>query len=569
MSDFTRPRLGCDRLVSRAKVIENQVPVTPKLGAAAVASPSEILIASILPAPSAIGVPSSEFPIAPVALTARKSVRPLPSHRLALRYTSYHLDHFTFGSSSSHSPSDHSSSGHSSSGHSLSGHTPPDTTDADSSTPSRFVHPPLARTLRCSEAYLCWRSAPLSSMYPPTTSESSAGDSYFESSVGLSRKRYTSLAATVNLSIHATRALVPFHADLLPTCNRFRDSTSPEDSIEEDIDTDVLEDIKADDTVRDNHRQQPTFKMPNLRGQNVARAYMAGSNERKPHNRPLPLYNKCKLHHEGPCTVRCRKRNKVGNLTRDFTKKETKGRPEEKRLEDVPTVRDLPEVFPKDLLGLQPTRQVEFQIDLFPESLQGSRVYSKIDLRSGYHQLRVQEEDIQKTAFKTRYSHYEFQVMPFGLTNAPAIFMNLMNRVCKPYLDKFVIIFIDDILIYSKGKEKHVEHLKLILVLLKKEKLYAKFSKCDFWLSKRHYLHGTKCVVFTDHKSLQHILDQKELNMRQRRWLELLSDYQCEIRYHPGKANVVADALSRKEQNKPLRVRALVLKIGLNLHVQI
>ncbi|GKC69684.1 putative reverse transcriptase domain-containing protein [Tanacetum coccineum] len=85
----------------------------------------------------------------------------------------------------------------------------------------------------------------------------------------------------------------------------------------------------------------------------------------------------------------------------------------------------------------------------------------------------------------------------------------------------------------------------------------------------RHYLYGTKCVVFTDHKSLQHILDQKELNMRQRRWLELLSDYDCEIRYHPGKANVVADALSRKERNKPLRVRALVLTTGLNLPVQI
>ncbi|GKF37747.1 retrotransposon protein, putative, ty3-gypsy subclass, partial [Tanacetum coccineum] len=218
--------------------------------------------------------------------------------------------------------------------------------------------------------------------------------------------------------------------------------------------------------------------------------------------------------------------------------------------------------------------------------------------------------------------------------------MDLMNRECKPYLYKFVIIFIDDILIYSKCEEEHVEHLKLILELLKKEELYAKFLKCEFWLSKvqflghvidsegihvdpakiesikdwaspktpteihqflglgavlmqrekviayasrqlkiheknytthdlelraavfglkmwRHYLHGMKCVVFTDHKSLQHILDQKELNMRQRRWLELLSDYDCEIRYHPRKANVVADALSRKERIKPVRVQAL------------
>ncbi|GJS78640.1 putative reverse transcriptase domain-containing protein [Tanacetum coccineum] len=301
--------------------------------------------------------------------------------------------------------------------------------------------------------------------------------------------------------------------------------------------------------------------------------------------------------------------------------------------------------------------------------------------------------------------------------------MDLMNRVCKPYLDKFVIVFIDDILIYSKNKKEHEEHLKQILELLKKEELYAKFSKCEFWIPKvqflghvidsegihvdpakiesikdwtspkspteirqflglagyyrrfiegfskiakpmtkltqkkvkfewgdkqeaafqllkqklcsapilalpegsedfiaycdaskkglgavlmqrekvisyasrqlkiheknytthdlelgavvfalkiwRHYLYGTKCTVFTDHKSLQHILDQKELNMRQRRWLELLSDYDCDIRYHPGKANVVADALSRKEREPPLRVRALVMTISLDLPKQI
>ncbi|GJV90183.1 putative reverse transcriptase domain-containing protein [Tanacetum coccineum] len=125
--------------------------------------------------------------------------------------------------------------------------------------------------------------------------------------------------------------------------------------------------------------------------------------------------------------------------------------------------------------------------DLF-DQLQGSRVYSKIDLRSGYHQLRVQEEGVPKTGFRTRYGHYEFQVMPFGLTNAPAVFMDLMNRVCKPYLDKFVIVFIDDILIYSKSEEEHAEHLKSILELLKKEELYAKFLKCDFWLSRVQFL---------------------------------------------------------------------------------
>ncbi|GJX26021.1 putative reverse transcriptase domain-containing protein [Tanacetum coccineum] len=269
------------------------------------------------------------------------------------------------------------------------------------------------------------------------------------------------------------------------------------------------------------------------------------------------------------------------------TTKEVEDKSEKKQLEDVPIVRDFPEVFPEDLPGLPPTRQVEFQIDLVPgaapvarapyrlapsemkelseqlkelsdkgfirpssspwgapvlfvkkkdgsfrmcidyqelnkltvknryplpriddlfDQLQGSSVYSKIDLRSGYHQLRVREEDIPKTAFRTRYGHYEFQVMPFGLTNAPAIFMDLMNRVCKPYLDKFVIIFIDDILIFSKNKQEHEEHLKLILDFLKKEELYAKFSKCEFWIPK---------VQFLDH-----MIDSQGLAGYYRRFIE-------------------------------------------------
>ncbi|GKC17732.1 putative reverse transcriptase domain-containing protein [Tanacetum coccineum] len=258
-----------------------------------------------------------------------------------------------------------------------------------------------------------------------------------------------------------------------------------------------------------------------------------------------------------------------GNEILIITMKENKDKSKEKRLEDVPTVQDFPEVFPKDLPRLPPIRKVEFQIDLvlgvapvarapyrlapsemeelstqlqelsdkgfirpssspwgapvlfvkkkdgsfrmcidyrelnkltvknrYPlprindlfDQLQGSSVYSKIDLRSGYHQLRVRDEDIPKTEFRTRYGHYEFQVMTFGLSNASVMFMDLMNRVCRPYLDKFVIVFIDDILIYSKTKEEHDAHLRLILELLKKEELYAKFSKCDFWLSKVQFL---------------------------------------------------------------------------------
>ncbi|GJT25091.1 putative reverse transcriptase domain-containing protein [Tanacetum coccineum] len=109
-------------------------------------------------------------------------------------------------------------------------------------------------------------------------------------------------------------------------------------------------------------------------------------------------------------------------------------------------------------------------------------------MRSGYHQLRVREQDIPKTAFRTRYGHYELQVMPFRLTNVPAVFMDLMNQVCKPYLDRFETVFIDDILIYSKDEKEHEEHLKAILELLKKEQLYAKFSKCEFWIPKVQFL---------------------------------------------------------------------------------
>ncbi|GJX95436.1 putative reverse transcriptase domain-containing protein [Tanacetum coccineum] len=225
--------------------------------------------------------------------------------------------------------------------------------------------------------------------------------------------------------------------------------------------------------------------------------------------------------------------------------------------------------------------------DLF-DQLQGSSTYSKIDLRSGYHQLRVRDEDIPKTYFRTRYGHYEFQVMPFGLTNAPAMFMDLMNRFLGYVIDNRGIHVdptkieavkdwespttptkIRQFLGLTGYYQRFIEGMGAVLIQREKVIAYASrqlkpheenYTTHDLELGAvvfaltiwRHYLYGTKCTVFTDHKSLQHILDQKELNMRQRRWLELLADYDCEIRYHPGKANVVADALSRMERIKPL-----------------
>ncbi|KAJ9539506.1 LOW QUALITY PROTEIN: hypothetical protein OSB04_032239 [Centaurea solstitialis] len=479
---------------------------------------------------------------------------------------------------------------------------------------------------------------------------------------------------------------------------------------------------------------------------------------------------------------------------------EIAGEKKRKTVADVPVVRDFPDVFPEDLPGVPPERQVEFGIDLIPgaapvakapyrlappemqelsnqleellgkgfirpssspwgapilfvkkkdgsmrmcidyrelnkltvknryplpriddlfDQLQGAAWFSKIGLRSGYHQVKVREEDVQKTAFRTRYGHFEFVVMPFGLTNAPAVFMDLMNRVCRPMLDKSVIVFIDDILIYSKTKEDHVMHLIEVLETLRRERLYAKFSKCDFWLQEvqflghlvnregikvdpakieavmkwevpktptdirsflgladyyrrfiqdfskiavpltrltrknvkfvwgeeqqkafellrgklceapvltlpegvddmtvycdasyhglgcvlmqrgkviayasrqlkthevnypthdlelaavvfalklwRHYLYGVKCTIYTDHKSLRYFLDQQNLNMRQRRWLDVVKDYDCEILYHPGKANVVADALSRKAHGDVLRVPLMGLTVTTSL----
>ncbi|KAJ6846282.1 uncharacterized protein M6B38_279565 [Iris pallida] len=363
------------------------------------------------------------------------------------------------------------------------------------------------------------------------------------------------------------------------------------------------------------------------------------------------------------------------------------------------------------------------RIDQLFDQLGEARVFSKIDLRSGYHQVNVKKEDVPKTAFRTRYGHYEFLVMPFGLTNAPAIFMDLMNRVFYQYLDKFVIVFIDDILIYSKNEEEHEKHLRIVLQTLREEQLYAKLNKCEFWLDQipflghiisgedisvdpkkveavkpwptpksvaeirsflglagyyrrfveifsriaepltrltrkeekfnwtekcqrafdelkkrlisapvlalpsgsggyeiysdtsgkglgcvliqhcrviayasrqlkihernypthdlelaavvfalklwRHYLYGEKIKIYTDHKSLKYVFTQKEINMRQRRWLELLKDFDMELEYHPGKANKVADALSRRPEaffiNSPKEILEDLRKMGIEV----
>nr|GEY26897.1 putative reverse transcriptase domain-containing protein [Tanacetum cinerariifolium] len=490
---------------------------------------------------------------------------------------------------------------------------------------------------------------------------------------------------------------------------------------------------KADESFRNNHgHQQQTLKR-----KNVAKVYNIGMGKKKPYSGNLPKCTKCHFHHNGPCTQKCHKCNKVGHFSRDCRSfgnanvanayRNNGANPKGNGYSECGTPghfkRDFPKLKNKDGENANAQGWVyavgnaerKWNATRDPDSnvitgtfLLNNR-YASIFFDTGADRSFI------STAFSSLIdivpaplgNSYDVEladgkivgVMPFGLTNAPAVFMDLMNRVCKPYLDKFVIVFIDDILIYSKEKKEHEEHLKAILELLKNEKLgihvdpakiesikdwaspktstkvrqflglagyyrrfiegFSKIAKTmtkltqkgikfdwgekeenDFQLIKhklcsapilalpegsedflvycdtshkglgvvlmqrekviayasrqlkvhkknytthdlelgsmvfalkiwRHYIYGTKCMVFTDHKSLQHILDQKELNMRQHRWLELLSDYDCEIRYHPGKANVIADALSRKERIEPLRVRALVMNIGLDLLKQI
>ncbi|GJX39473.1 putative reverse transcriptase domain-containing protein [Tanacetum coccineum] len=263
---------------------------------------------------------------------------------------------------------------------------------------------------------------------------------------------------------------------------------------------------KFEDTPRNNQNQQPNKR------QNTGRAYAAGNGDKKNRtSRRMPKWTETRIMGIGFGVARAYAWELQGKSQDYIVVRETRDKSKKKQLQDVPIVKNFPEVFPEDLPGLSHTRQVEFTIDLscaapvapghlspwgvqfylvrridgslwmcidyrelnkltvknrYPlpriddlfDQLQGSSVYSKIDLRSGYHQLRVREEDISKTAFRTRYGHYEFQVMPFGLTNAPA------------------------------NKQEHEEHLKIILELLKKEELYAKFSKCEFWIPKVQFL---------------------------------------------------------------------------------
>ncbi|KAL0285761.1 UNVERIFIED_CONTAM: Retrovirus-related Pol polyprotein from transposon, partial [Sesamum radiatum] len=260
------------------------------------------------------------------------------------------------------------------------------------------------------------------------------------------------------------------------------------------------------------------------------------------------------------------------------------------KLEDIPIVREFPDVFPNDLPGPPSDKEIEFEVNLVPgatpvsktpyrmalaelrelkkqlqelmekklirpivspwrapvlfvkkkdgslrlcidyrelnkltvknkyplpridelfDQLKGAQVFSIIDLRSGYHQLRIKAEDIAKSAFRTRYGHYEFVVMPFGLTNAPAAFMDLMNRVFKPYLNRFVVVFIDDILVYSASDKMNEEHLRVVLQTLREKQLFAKFSECEFWLESVAFLGHvlTKEGISVDPRKVEAIVD--------------------------------------------------------------
>nr|GEV95339.1 putative reverse transcriptase domain-containing protein [Tanacetum cinerariifolium] len=391
---------------------------------------------------------------------------------------------------------------------------------------------------------------------------------------------------------------------------------------------------KFKDNPRNNQNQQQLFKR-----NNVAWAYTARPGDKKPYGETKPLCTKYNYHHDGSCAQKAQgenprgitcfecgvqghfrsdcpklKNGNQGNQARNGNAAEDKSK--EKRLEDVPIVQD----FLEDLLGIPPTRQVEFQIDLIhgfirPSSSPWGVSVLFVKKKDGSFWMCIDYRELNKLTLKNRYSlprtddlfdqlqdpakiesikdwaspKIAMEICQFlGLVKfdwgdkEEAAFQSIKQKLCST-----------PILTLPKGSEDFIVYCDASIkglgaVLMHREKVIAygsqrlkvrekNYTTHDLELGAvvfalkiwRHYLYGIKCTVFTDHKSLQHILDQKEFNTRQRRWLELLSDYDCEIRYHPGKANVVADVLRRKERIKPLRVRALVMTIGLDLPKQI
>nr|GEW00720.1 putative reverse transcriptase domain-containing protein [Tanacetum cinerariifolium] len=260
----------------------------------------------------------------------------------------------------------------------------------------------------------------------------------------------------------------------------------------------------------------------------------AGPVDKKVYRGYKPMCPKCNYPHDGQCAPKCNNNKKVGHLASDCSRPTTTTNNQRAPMAYLRVVTcyecKVQGHYKKDFLKLKNNKRGN-QVEMVEQQkglcsgkckeksrCQWSSIYSKIDQRSGYHQLRVHEEDIWKTTFRTHYGHYGFKVMPFGFTNAPAVFMDLMNRLCKTYLDKFVIVFIDDILIYLKSKKEHEDDIMLILELLKKQELYAKFSKCEFWIPKVQFL--------------GHVIDSQGIH---------------------------------KERIKLLRVRALVMNIGFDL----
>ncbi|GJT25149.1 putative reverse transcriptase domain-containing protein [Tanacetum coccineum] len=387
---------------------------------------------------------------------------------------------------------------------------------------------------------------------------------------------------------------------------------------------------------RENREQQSPFKRQNVGGQNVARAYTAGNNKRKPYNGPFPLCNKCKLHHEGPCTVRCGKCNKVGHLTQDCkvtnsTTSTQRGQIVNQRVltcfeygrqghyrSDCPKLKDQNRGN-KDgnKNGVGEARGKSYVLgggEANPDSnvVKGTFLlnnhYASMIFDSGADRsfvsitfstfLDITPDTLDVSYGRSTQNTLSIHVDPAKIESIKdwaspktpieiRLFLEAAFQLLKKKLCSASILALpegsENFMVYCDASRKGLgavlmQREKVIAYASRQLKIHEKnYTTHDLELRAvvfalkmwRHYLYGTKCVVFTDHKSLQHILNQKELNMRQHRWLELLSDYDCKIRYHPGKANVVADALSRKEQIKPLRVRALVLTTCVNLPVQI